>query len=76
MLKKVVDRWRAETPRLWRYVRNASAMVGAVSTAILTAETAVGVDISDGFKKLLAWGVAVGAGMASIAQLHKKNDDG
>ena len=68
---RISERWRAETPVMWQRARNISASIGVVSTAILTAETAVGVGIDDFYRKLLAWGVAIGAGVAAFSQMQR-----
>ena len=72
MWKKIKQRWMAETPRVWKFVRNFSASVGAISTAILTAETAAGVELPEIYRKLLALGIAIGAGVAAFSQMHQK----
>lgn len=41
MLKKLKQRWNAETPTFWKYVRNLSGIViSVISAAILTVTTA------------------------------------
>ena len=73
MIKNIKQRWLSQTPKFWKLIRNAAAVIGAVSTAILTAETAAGIDLSSSYKKLLAWGIAIGAGVAAFSQLQKTN---
>lgn len=72
--KKIKELWVAETPKIWKWVRNMAATVGAVATAVLAAESAAGINVTDGSKKLLAYGIAIGAAVAAIAQLHKSDE--
>lgn len=78
LLLRIKERWNAETPRLWKWVRNASATIGTVSTAILVAENTAGGIMSHTSATLLSWGVALGAGMAAFAQTREKggSDEG
>lgn len=74
--KKIKQLWAAETPKIWKWIRNTATVIGAISAAILTAETAAGIDLTDTVeKKLLAYGIALGAGVAAYAQLHQKNQN-
>jgi len=75
LLLKLSERWKSETPKLWKRVRNIATTVGVISTAILTAELAAGIDVSDTYKKLLAYGIAIGAGVGAISQLQKQKED-
>lgn len=74
LLLKISERWKSETPKLWKRVRNIATAIGVISTAILTAELAAGIDVSDTYKKLLAYGIAIGAGVGAISQLQKQKD--
>jgi predicted cation transporter len=76
MIRNIKKLWLSETPKLWKYIRNISASISAIATAILAAETAAGIDLSNKYKDIIALCIAIGAGISAFSQLHKtKKDD-
>ena len=73
IMNRFIDIWKSETPKIWRIIRNISAILGSMAGAVLTAEMSAGIEINGEWKHILAWGIAIGAGVAAFSQLHKDN---
>lgn len=75
MIRNIKQLWLAETPKIWKMIRNIAVTISAVSTAILAAETAAGIEMQNKYKDILAWCIAIGAGISTFSQLHKSNEN-
>lgn len=73
---KIVERWKAETPRIYKRLRNVTASLAAMALAAQTAVTAAGIEIGPMWTKIFAYTIGIGAAIAAMSQLQKKDDAG
>lgn len=72
-IKWLIARWRAETPKVWRWVRNVSATLSAMAVASYTAITAVGIVVSPTWASVFAYVIGVTAAIAALSQFTSKS---
>ncbi|MBP1592996.1 MAG: hypothetical protein H6Q12_14 [Bacteroidetes bacterium] len=68
MIKKLINKWKAETPIIAKYVRNAAILIGG---AIGAGYTVVPMDSMPNWIKSIAFSCA---GIAFVAQFFEKKE--
>jgi hypothetical protein len=72
----IKKRWAAETPLLYKRIRNVMAALAAMAVAAQTAVTAAGIVIGETWTKIFAYTIGISAAVAALSQLTKSKDDG
>ena len=73
-MNKIKERWNAETPKIFKLIRNVSAALSAMAIAAQAALTTAGIEIGPEWTKLFAYAIGVGAALATLSQLTQKED--
>lgn len=71
---KIKDRWQAETPDIYKRVRNITATLSGMAIAAQTAVSATGIEINPAWTKIFAYTIGIGAAVAAFAQTRKKGE--
>lgn len=77
-MKKILinlkNRWLAETPTIYKWLRNISATVATVALAINTACVAASAMMPSWWERSYPYMIGIGAAIAAVFQLTKKKD--
>lgn len=76
IMQKLKNRWKAETPTLYKKLRNVMTALAAMALAAQTAVTAAGIEIGTTWTKIFAYTIGISAAVAALSQLTKSKDDG
>ena len=72
IIGKLVDRWRAETPLIYKRVQASAASLSAIAIAVNTACVSAGAALPEWWVKMFPYLVGIGAAITAIAQFTKK----
>ena len=75
-IKKIKDRWNAETPKVFKVIRNVFVSLSTMAIAAQAAVTAAGIEIGTFWTKVFAYTIGISAALAALSQLTQKNDNG
>jgi hypothetical protein len=69
-MKKIIDRWKSESPELFKKITNICVGIGALSAAIISG----GALVPPILTTIANYGVVIGAIGATISKLTKKDN--
>ena len=75
IIGKLVDRWMAETPLIYKRVQAFAVSLSAIAIAVNTACVSAGATLPEWWVKSFPYMVGVGAAITAIAQFTKKKED-
>lgn len=75
MIKKIVKRWKSETPAAWQKVRSAALVISATSMAIWGANTSLGLSLDPAVLAVCKYSILSGLILSAGAQLQKTPDE-
>jgi hypothetical protein len=73
-MKKLVERWTAESPAFFKKLRKIALGVGGSLAAAVTANSIFGLALNSTLVTVLGYGVAVCAAIAGTAQLTRNDN--
>lgn len=71
MYKTIKDRWKAESPLLFKRITNISCSISAIAIAVNLALSASGANQPQWWVNIFPYLVGIPAGMAAVAKLTK-----
>lgn len=74
--KRFIERWKSETPVLYKKIRNISGSLAATAAGVKTAIDGAGIEISPMWIKVFAYVIGISTFIALSSQLTKKKEDG
>lgn len=75
VLNKLWNKFKADTPKIAKRVRNVSAAISGCALAIMTALLAAQSNIPEWFNKIYPYLIGVPAAIAFISQFSSKKDE-
>ena len=75
IIGKLVDRWNAETPRIFKFIQTTSFSISAIAVAINSACMGAGAIMPIWWGTIFPYLVGIGALVTTLAQLTKKKDE-
>lgn len=73
VLKTIIGRWKANTPKFFKWIMGVSASVGAVALAVQMQLDAAGAAAPQWWTTAYPYLVGISAGMAATAKLTRKH---
>jgi len=75
ILKNLKDRWNAETPIVYRKIRNTCFGLSGSATALLSVSTTMNIIVPTIVIKAASWVLIISAATGGYAQLQRKKED-
>lgn len=76
LFQNLKERWKAETPKAFKTLRNITGTLAAMCAGAQTAISAVGIYADPFWTKLFAYVIGISAALAIYAQLKHIDDNG
>lgn len=75
ILNKLLNKFKADTPKIARWVRNIAAGISGCALAIMTALLAAQSNVPEWFNKIYPYLIGIPAAIAFISQFSSKKDE-
>lgn len=75
ILNKLLSKFKADTPKIARWVRNIAAGISGCALAIMTALLAAQSNVPEWFNKIYPYLIGIPAAIAFISQFSSKKDE-
>lgn len=75
MLNKLLSKFKADTPKIAKWVRNISAGISGCALAIMTALLAAQSNVPEWFNKIYPYLIGIPAAIAFVSQFSSKKDE-
>ena len=74
-MKKLLDRWRAETPQVWKKVQSIALVISGTASAVWTVNASLGLNLDSYTLAFCKYAIFVGLILSTGAQLQKVPDE-
>ncbi len=75
IINRLWEKFKADTPKIARWVRNVSACISGCALAIMTALLTAQSNIPEWFNKIYPYMIGIPAAIAFISQFSSKKDE-
>lgn len=75
MLNKLLSKFKADTPKIAKWVRNIAAGISGCALAIMTALLAAQSNVPEWFNKIYPYLIGIPAAIAFVSQFSSKKDE-
>lgn len=72
MIKELIRRAKAKTPKVWKQVRNSAASIGVSLGAVIAANAAMGLELPDQLMTYAKYAIALCVFIVGKAQLKEE----
>ena len=73
-MKKLIDRWKAKTPKAWKQVQQEAIILGTSLTAVWICNGTLNLDLDAGTLSFLKYGIGACAFIAGRSQFKTENN--